>query len=84
MKGRTFWFTCVLVMLVLGACSKDDITSPESVDSGVPMPSTSALQLSQQETPDPKARRPQLLLKPGQLARRARVTVQGQPVRLAA
>jgi hypothetical protein len=40
-------------MLVLGACSKDEITAPESVDSGVPMPSTSALQLSQQETPDP-------------------------------
>src|SRR5919106_1111125 len=53
MKGRTLWLTCVLVVLVLGACSEDRITSPEPVDSGVPMPSTSALQLSQQETPDP-------------------------------
>ena len=53
MKGRTFWFTCLVVTVVLGACSRDDITSPESVDSGVPTLSTSALQLSQQETPDP-------------------------------
>jgi hypothetical protein len=43
----------LVVTLVLGACSQDDLTSPESVDSGVPTLSTSALQLSQQETPDP-------------------------------
>ena len=55
MQGRTSWFTGVLVTLVLGACSKDDITSPEPVDSGDLTPSTSALQLSQQETPDPTA-----------------------------
>ena len=55
MKGRFSWCLSVVVFLVLGACSEDDLTSPESLDSGVPMPSISALQLSQQETPDPAA-----------------------------
>ena len=53
MKGRTSWFICLVLALALGACSEDDPTSPESFDSGAPMPSASALQLGQQETPDP-------------------------------
>ena len=55
MQGRTSWFICLVLALVLGACSEDDPTSPESFDSGVPMPSASALQLGQQDTPDPNA-----------------------------
>ncbi|HET6638459.1 MAG TPA: hypothetical protein VFH82_06735 [Gemmatimonadota bacterium] len=55
MKGRFSWFPCLVLALVLGACSEDDPTSPESFDSGAPMPSANALQLGQQETPDPNA-----------------------------
>jgi hypothetical protein len=42
-----------MVALVLGACTRDDITSPEPVDSAGLTPSFSAQQLAQQETPDP-------------------------------
>ena len=55
MKGRTLSCLSAVVFLVLGACSEDDLTSPESLDSGSLMPSISALQLGQQETPDPNA-----------------------------
>src|SRR5688572_25636019 len=53
MQGRTALFSCVIIALVLGACSRNDITSPEPIDSAGLMPSFSAQQLSQQETPDP-------------------------------
>src|SRR5688572_24650319 len=53
MQGRTAWFSCVIVALVLGACSREDITSPEPIDSAALTPSFSATQLAQQETPDP-------------------------------